>query len=622
MDISENVLLNKVERILNKFTLSESSELYEKLKSVESQVDIDLLFEPEGYRKLRNYEEKETLRRRKLIMSSLKPLEIELRSVSQQVSDVVEKDALELKSRITVEKKKDEVLSEVHRRLLLNPEEVNFLEGPINENFFEAVRRLQSISHEASQLIRQEKTTIGFELLDYVGSKKELIAEKCYEFVRSQLTVLKEYELEEEKLQLFRQALFVLADQPTLLNSCLEEMANILRTVTKGGERGVPPPIEDHIDDPLRYLNDMLALIHQTLASEKEFLGSVLEDLHLDKLRHSELDVQAQNEDIEQSQVSLCKNGTNTEDILRKKVLERKLTVIILFKLSNLLEFYEQLLESFLGKDTPFIRTLLECSTFAMSHFFQTWQERFDMLSDVLPTGEEDSCSPPSFVYQCTNRVGEIMDTLDMSLLSDEKKEGHTESIFSVVLDPLQDFCYRTSQRMDNVRSKIFIINCLELIRSALFLHSFAAPRVEMLTRQIDQYLDMYIEDMTKLSLEKSGLLEKVLRLESCLSEDPNMKVAQVAGMDAESIAVVLKNFHMSVLSGVGMEDLLNPPFSDRLSNTRMRTRVKIAVSEALISSYDTLYNLLNDSRKGYDSELVKKMGVTETKYIRIALSQ
>ena len=45
-----------------------------------------------------------------------------------------------------------------------------------------------------------------------------------------------------------------------------------LDALTRGGPNGLPRPIELHAHDPTRYVGDMLAWIHQTTASEHEFL--------------------------------------------------------------------------------------------------------------------------------------------------------------------------------------------------------------------------------------------------------------------------------------------------------------------------------------------------------------
>ena len=45
-----------------------------------------------------------------------------------------------------------------------------------------------------------------------------------------------------------------------------------INALTKGGPNGFPRPIEVHAHDPLRYLGDMLAWVHQAVASEREIV--------------------------------------------------------------------------------------------------------------------------------------------------------------------------------------------------------------------------------------------------------------------------------------------------------------------------------------------------------------
>jgi conserved oligomeric Golgi complex subunit 6 len=53
--------------------------------------------------------------------------------------------------------------------------------------------------------------------------------------------------------------------QATLLSS-------FTTALTRGGPGGLPRPIELHAHDPLRYIGDMLAWVHQAIAAEREFL--------------------------------------------------------------------------------------------------------------------------------------------------------------------------------------------------------------------------------------------------------------------------------------------------------------------------------------------------------------
>ena len=45
-----------------------------------------------------------------------------------------------------------------------------------------------------------------------------------------------------------------------------------LTALTRGGPNGLPRPIEIHAHDPLRYVGDMMAWVHQAVASERESL--------------------------------------------------------------------------------------------------------------------------------------------------------------------------------------------------------------------------------------------------------------------------------------------------------------------------------------------------------------
>ena len=53
--------------------------------------------------------------------------------------------------------------------------------------------------------------------------------------------------------------------QSTLINAFMDAL-------TRAGPGGLPRPIEIHAHDPLRYVGDMLAWVHQSIAGEREFL--------------------------------------------------------------------------------------------------------------------------------------------------------------------------------------------------------------------------------------------------------------------------------------------------------------------------------------------------------------
>lgn len=98
---------------------------------------------------------------------------------------------------------------------------------------------------------------------------------------------------------LLPQAFKAMEDRPVLFKYSLDEyiMArrnNIVRSfidaLTRGGPSGVPKPIELLSHDPLRYVGDMYAWIHQALMNEKDLLIALFKQCAAEeskKLKHS-----------------------------------------------------------------------------------------------------------------------------------------------------------------------------------------------------------------------------------------------------------------------------------------------------------------------------------------------
>src|SRR5690606_22581495 len=81
-----------------------------------------------------------------------------------------------------------------------------------------------------------------------------------------------------------REALRALKERPVLFQACIEEVTSIryaaiarsyLDALTRGGPGGLPRPIELHAADPLRYIGDMLAWLHQAVTEEHELLDTL-----------------------------------------------------------------------------------------------------------------------------------------------------------------------------------------------------------------------------------------------------------------------------------------------------------------------------------------------------------
>ena len=70
-------------------------------------------------------------------------------------------------------------------------------------------------------------------------------------------------------------------------SAAIQEIANtrrealthaFIQALVRGGPNGIPRPIDIHAADPMRYLGDMLAWVHQAHASEIELLDTLFTD--------------------------------------------------------------------------------------------------------------------------------------------------------------------------------------------------------------------------------------------------------------------------------------------------------------------------------------------------------
>jgi hypothetical protein len=123
----------------------------------------------------------------------------------------------------------------------------------------------------------------SLEIMESMAIYQETGFEKLFRWTQSEMKILGR-ESADLPLTLHR-AMYALKDRPVLFSTCLEEVCSVRRTLimrtfidalTRGGPGGTPKPIELHAHDPLRYVGDMLAWLHQAAASERELLEHIL----------------------------------------------------------------------------------------------------------------------------------------------------------------------------------------------------------------------------------------------------------------------------------------------------------------------------------------------------------
>ena len=517
----------------------------------------------------------------------------------------------------------------------------------VDATFITALHKLESIHQDSRALLRSRNQRAGLEALEFAATKREEAYEKVFRFVQAQCGTLDvDAEEKEEDATLLREAIRALRARPMLLRYCAEEVGSARRAslvsrfvnaLTKGGPGGMPPPIELHAHDPMRYTNDMLAWIHQALASEKELTNRLFT---LDANAPDERS-RAHNEDLALKVLNTVFDALCRPFRIRfEQALEQTLPVVVLYRLASLLEFYANTMSQLLGKDAALPEMLMECNSIAMYGFFSAWKSKMESfrVAGVVPS---EDLTPPAAVNQSMTRLDEIMATLDVSLTPEDARQGQISAVLEVILNPLQSLCEgMSSAAVSPVEQHVFMANCIDSMRMPLVPYSFASARVEQLTAMADMHIDNYILLSSVIVLRRCGLAERARILaeakeasdvplatgESSPAEKlmkENVPLSKVAGMDVEALSISVKNFYAMLFGGVtvGSSEALQPPHVAKITNVRARNRARAAVAEALARTHTEIYNAVKNPANEYGPDAVAAVGLRDPEKVELILS-
>lgn len=527
-------------------------------------------------------------------------------------------------------------------RFVLQGDLANALDSDVvDSKFITALQKLERIHEDSRTLLRTRNQRAGLEALEFAATKREEAYEKVFRFVQSQCASLDvDAEEQEQEAALLREAIRALRARPMLLRLCADEVGSSRRAslvsrfvdaLTKGGPGGIPGPIELHAHDALRYTNDMLAWIHQALASEKELMTRLFT-----------LEANAGDDRTRQHNEELAVKVLNTvfDALCRpfrirfEQALEQILPVVVLYRLASLLEFYSRVMSQLLGRDAALPEMLMECNSLAMYGFFSAWKSKMESFR-MAGIGPSTDLTPPAAVHQSMTRLDEIMATLDASLTPEDARQAQIAAVLEVILNPLLSLCESISKNLSPVEKHVFLANCIDSMRMPLVAYSFASTRVEQLTNAADAHIDDYIRLSSVIVLRRCGLADRARVLaeaqeaaeaEKTIGDEVTPKrrpLSKVSGMDVEALSISVKNFYAMLFGGstIGSSEALQPPHVDKIFNVRARNRARAAVAESLAKTHTAIYKAVADPANEYGPDALAAVGLRDADKVELILS-
>jgi hypothetical protein len=498
----------------------------------------------------------------------------------QETAPVLEESSDLLARKKDIETKQ-QLLQAFNAHFIMSDDDIATLTStaePVNDRFFTVLTRAKQIQVDCSVLLGTENQRLGLEIMERISASLNNAFQKLYRWIQREF---KSLNLENPQINSsIRRALKVLAERPTLFQSCLDYFAeareNILSdtfytalTGTRvGGEEDKSiKPIELVAHDPLRYVGDMLAWTHSATVSERE----ALEVLFIDDGEEIAKGIQAgrdsepwnkYTEDGDENGVFdghkalndlVDRDVTGVARVLKQRieqVIQSHEETILIYKIANLLNFYRVMFSKLLGEDSILLETLHGLEESGLRQFHVVMGDHIAGLQTESQQPPVD-LGPPDFLQEGLKQLTAIMKTYDTSFASAKSREAEFKPILEAAFEPYIKGVENMAKDMKMPSNSIFIINCLLASGETLAPYGFTAERAEELHKQMEQHSVDLIEYQYAFFLQSSGLQPLLQALQSITNEADLKKLAPMEAFQPQALkdaSQILDDFLPSAL--------------------------------------------------------------------------
>ncbi|GFT06074.1 conserved oligomeric Golgi complex subunit 6 [Nephila pilipes] len=523
-----------------------------------------------------------------------------LQATKSQTHDLINET-----TKLQAESQKIQMKQEVTQAFLdtfhLKPEEIKVLRGTrdagLDKQFFEVLNKVKMIHNNCKALLRSSQQTAGIEIMEAMALQQEAAYERLYRWTQSECRLLN---VESPEINpLLNQAMESLQDRPVLFKYSLDEYANARRaaivrafidSLTRGGVSGTPRPIEMHSHDPLRYVGDMLAWLHQATASEKEILEAVLK-----KCSNKELE--------NEIQVALAHITEGLCRPLKVRVEQVLITseqgAVTLFKLGSVLKFYMHTIQQVIKTEAALLITLEEMHTLSQKMFYNSLNCHCGKILEKIEMPPAD-LGPPEGLKQTLTLLREVLSCQDACLVSIDDRQKDVPQILTTVIEPSLQMCHVSASKLASADMATYLANCIYLIHSCLMLFEYTDQHLEMLQAQMDAHLDTLVSEQASTIVGQLGLGALYTSLQDF--QPKHGPLSSLPGCDALAIQAAVKK-----LDGfLSAPDSLTIPQSILLLSASLRQTLRKRSMELLCNAYTQIYEAVNQPCNNYlESQLL-----------------
>jgi len=534
----------------------------------------------------------------KEMSNSCKQMQNKLKESKTQTEELMKKTN-ELQNegtRLTMQKQLSEKMRE---RLTLTNKEVQELKGgsdklKIGLEFFTVFEKVQRIQSDCKVLLSAGYQTTGYAVSERMDEYSEIAMDRLYRWSQSAIRNIEHGDNTDNLCQ----SLHHLQTKPILFNHIIEEyissrrqtiVRQFLDALTVGGPGGTPRPIELHAHDPTRYVGDMLAWLHQVCPGETENIS------HLLKLC----------EKTDRSSVTAKMLTGISEGVCRplksriEQILVSESSAIVLYKLTNLLRFYENTIFDILKCKSALCLTLYELQQLSYSQFLSLLQTTVTGQLTKSEYGDGTAAGDLSPSLTTSSLLGLLRDVLSGQSVVESSQTDDLPVIVRSVVDPLILHLQETAQRLPKQDAAVYLLNNLTPLRSTLSLYQSDDKRLGEINRRMESCLADLVKEQTGFILVSLDLATIV----SIIAQNDGAPLSTIPGTHIEAIHNAVSRLD-HLLSG---PDLFILPSARLLVSSQHRKTLRQGSHAELVKAYTTVYQAVQDPKNGYESGTIPK---------------
>ena len=421
---------------------------------------------------------------------------------------------------------------------------------PVNDRFFAVLNRAKKIQNDCEILLGTENQRLGLEIMEQTSKTLNGAFQRLYRWIQREF---KSLNLENPQISAsIRRALRVLAERPSLFQSCLDFFAEAREHVlsdafytaltgrnVSGEEDTSIKPIELSAHDTLRYVGDILAWTHSATVSERE----ALEVLFISDGDEIAKGIQAGRDNEPWNRISedldeggdfdglkalnelVDRDVAGVARVLRQRigqVIQSHEETIMAYKIANLLNFYRVTFSKLLGEDSVLLESLATLEESALRQFRALMR---DHVAGLQADGQAapSNLDPPEFLQDGLKQLTAIMKTYESSFTAQSSRETDFIPILEEAFDPFMQRSANMSQSLSSPENSIFTINCLQAARNILGPFEFTTQRLSALQSSIDEQSAILVDYQYTFFREKSGLQPLISALASKLDTEEDL---------------------------------------------------------------------------------------------------